>query len=130
MPLANTIVWIFSPDLNEQFEGGDLAHTEADNDISQPANKRFDPDDASAGELRRAAGQYFGLTNPQLNKITALEAVAIHTNWDHKAAQILIGIHQDWGGANEVNLPALAKARLVKLRAGDPQFGHPKTGRP
>jgi hypothetical protein len=109
--------------LNEQFEGGDLAHTSADNDLSQPANKRFDPDDASAGELRRAAGQYFGLTNPQLNQITALEAIAIDPAWSHKAAQILVGIHSSWGGANEVNLPALAKARLQSLRTGNPNYG-------
>jgi len=130
MALANTIVWIFSPDIGDKNEIGDLAHTENDNRTRDAANKRFDPADASLAELQRAAIQFFGFTRAQVDKITGMQAVAIHTDWDHKAAQILIGIHDDFTGANETNLPALAKRRLLSLRGGNPNIGHPKTGRP
>jgi len=130
MALVNTIVWLFSPDIGDRSETADLAHTENDNRTRDAANKRFDPADATLAELQRASVQYFGLTRAQVEKITGMQAVAIHTDWNHKAAQILIGIHDDFTGANEANLPALAKARLRSLRGGNPNIGHPKTGRP
>jgi len=123
MALVNTIVWIFSPDLAEPRELGDLAHTSNDNRTRDPANKRFDPADATLAELQRAAIQYFGLTRAQVDKITGLQAVAIHTDWSHKANQILIGIHDDFTGANESRLPALARNRLRSLRGGNPNIG-------
>lgn len=123
MALVNTIVWIFSPDIGNTFELADLAHTENDKETRWPANKRFDPADASLAELQRAAIQYFGLTRAQVDKITGLQAVAIHTDWSHKANQILIGIHDDFTGANESRLPALARNRLRSLRGGNPNIG-------
>lgn len=123
MALVNTIVWIFSPDISNTFELADLAHTENDNETRWPANKRFDPADASLAELQRAAIQYFGLTRAQVDKITGLQAVAIHTDWSHKANQILIGIHDDLTGANESRIPALGRRRLASLRTGNPNIG-------
>ncbi len=123
MALANTIVWIFSPDLGETNELGDLAHTENDNQVRWAADKRFDPADASLAEMQRAAIQYFGLTRTEVEQITGLEAVAIHTNWSHKASQILIGIHSAFAGANESRLPALGRRRLQSLRTGNPNIG-------
>jgi len=130
MALVNTIVWVFSPDLGDTHELSDLAHTENDNQTREPANKRFDPADATLAELQRASIQYFGLSRAQVNEITSLQAVAIDTAWDHKAVQILIGIHSAFSGANESRLPALARRRLQSLRGGNPNMGHPKTGRP
>ena len=123
MALANTIVWIFSPDLGETHELGDLAHTEIDNRLAFDANKRFDPADATLAELQRASMQYFGLTRAQVGQITGMEAVAIHTDWSHKASQILIGIHDAFSGANESRLPALGRRRLASLRGGNPNIG-------
>ena len=123
MALVNTVVWIFSPDLGEAFELADLAHTENDNQLTERAEKRFDPADATLAELQRAAMQYFGLTRTQVEQITGMQAVAIHTDWTHKAAQILIGIHDAFSGANESRLPALAKRRLQSLRGGNPNIG-------
>ena len=123
MALVNTIVWIFSPDLGDTHELADLAHTENDNRLTERAEKRFDPADATLAELQRASIQYFGLTRAQVEKITGMQAVAIHTDWTHKAAQILIGIHDDFSGANETLLPALARRRLQSLRGGNPNIG-------
>ena len=123
MALVNTIVWIFSPDLGDTHELADLAHTENDNRLTERAEKRFDPADATLAELQRASIQYFGLTRAQVEKITGMQAVAIHTDWTHKAAQILIGIHDDFAGANETLLPALARRRLQSLRGGNPNIG-------
>lgn len=126
MALVNTIVWIFSPDIGNTFELADLAHTSHDNLTRNPANKRFDPADATLAELQRASIQYFGLTRAQVDKITGLQAVAIHTDWLHKANQILIGIHDDFTGANESRLPALGRRRLASLRGGNPNIGKPR----
>ncbi len=125
MALVNTIVWIFSPDVGDKTELGDLAHTSQDNRTRDDANKRFDPADASLAELQRAAIQFFGMTRAQVDKITGLQAVAIHTDWAHKATQILIGIHDDFSGANESRLPAVARNRLRSLRGGNPNIGLP-----
>ncbi len=123
MALVNTVVWIFSPDLGETHELGDVAHTDNDNQTREPANKRFDPADATLAELQRAAIQFFGLNRAQVDQITGLQAVAIHTDWSHKANQILIGIHDAFSGANESRLPALARRRLTSLRGGNPNIG-------
>ncbi len=123
MALVNTIVWIFSPDIGDTFELGDLAHTSNDNRTRDDPNKRFDPADATLAELQRASMQYFGLTRAQVDQITGMEAVAIHTDWSHKAVQILIGIHDAFSGANESRLPALARRRLTSLRGGNPNIG-------
>ncbi len=123
MALVNTIVWIFSPDLGDTHELADLAHTENDNQLTERAEKRFDPADATLAELQRASIQYFGLTRAQVDQITGMQAVAIHTDWSHKASQILIGIHDAFSGANESRLPALARRRLQSLRGGNPNIG-------
>lgn len=123
MALANTIVWIFSPDLGETNELGDCAHTEVDNQVRWAADTRFDPADATLPELQRAAIQYFGLTRAEVDAITGLEAVAILNRWTHKANQILIGIHSAFAGANESRLPALGRRRLQSLRTGNPNIG-------
>ena len=126
MALANTVVWIFSPDLGEQHEGGDLAHTEVDAKITWPSGNRFDPVDASAGELRRAARQYFNLAANEVNALNIAVgdiAIPVVAEWAHIAEFIYIAIHRDFDGADEVNLPAIAQARLGFLRAGNPQLG-------
>jgi hypothetical protein len=123
MALVNTIVWIFSPDIRNTFERADLAHTENDNQTRWPANKRFDPADATLPELQRAAIQYFGLTRAQVDELTGLQAVAIQSQWSHKAVQILIGIHSAFAGANESRIPALGRRRLASLRTGNPNIG-------
>ncbi len=123
MALVNTIVWIFSPDLTNTFEFADLAHTENDNETRWPPNTRFDPADATLPELQRAAIQYFGLTRAQVDELTGLQAVAIQSQWSHKAVQILIGIHSSFAGANESRIPALGRRRLASLRTGNPNIG-------
>ncbi len=126
MALDNTIVWCFSPDLGETHEIGDCAHTTVDNKTRNPAGTRFDPADDSLAEIRRALTQYFPLTVTQAEEILSIERSAIDAAWTDKAALILICIHRSFAGANETLLPALAKARLRKLRNGDPQLGKPR----
>jgi hypothetical protein len=128
MAIDNAIVWIFSPDLGETNEGGDLAHTLHDNNIIWPSDDRFDPVDASMGELRRAARQYFKLAANEVNALNIAPgdiAIPCAAEWLHVADEIYIVIHRDFDGVDEVNLPAIAQARLVLLRAGNPQFGAP-----
>lgn len=123
MALDNTIVWIFTPDLGEQHEIGDLAHTVHDNKTRDPANTRFDPADDTLAEVQRALVQYFDLTSLQVADIQSFERVAIDPAWTDKAAAILIGIHRTFAGANEVNLPARSRNRLRSLRSGNPNLG-------
>jgi len=126
MAIDNAVAWVFSPDLGEQFEGGDLAHTVHDAKPEWPSGDRFDPADASMGEFRRAARQYFNLSAPQVNALNADPAdlaIPCHADWLHIADEIYIFIHRDFDGADEVNLPAIAQARLGFLRAGNPQLG-------
>ena len=127
MALANTIVWIFTPDLGEQHEMGDLAHTEVDNKTRWQADTRFDPADDTLSEIQRALVQYFGLTSGEVADIQSFERVAIDPVWTDKAANgILIGIHRLFAGANEVNLPARGRNRLRSLRSGNPNLGKPR----
>jgi hypothetical protein len=127
MALANTIVWIFTPDLGEQHEMGDLAHTENDNKARWPAGTRFDPANDTLSEIQRALVQYFHLTSGEVADIQSFERVAIDPAWNDKAANgILIGIHRTFAGANEANLPARARNRLRSLRSGNPNLGKPR----
>lgn len=126
MALANTVVWIFTPDLGEQHELADLAHTVVDNKTRWPADERFDPADDTVSEIQRALVQYFHLTAAEVLDIQSFERVAIDPVWNDKAAQILIGIHRTFTGANEVNLPARARNRLRSLRSGNPNLGKPR----
>lgn len=123
MALANTIVWIFTPDLGELHEIGDLAHSDVDNKTRWPSGERFDPADDTLAEIQRALVQYFGLTSAEVLDIQSFERVAIDPVWNHKAAAILIGIHRTFAGANEVNLPARTRNRLRSLRSGNPNLG-------
>lgn len=127
MALANTIVWIFTPDLGEQHEMGDLAHSDVDNKTRWPADTRFDPANDTLAEIQRALVQYFHLTSGQVADIQSFERVAIDPVWNDKAANgILIGIHRLFAGANEANLPARARNRLRSLRSGNPNIGKPR----
>jgi hypothetical protein len=124
MALENTIVWIFTPDLGELHEIGDLAHSTFDNQTRKPAGERFDPADDTLAEIQRAVVQYFNLTPAQAADIEIFERVAIDPVWNDKAANgILIGIHRTFAGANEVNLPARTRNRLRSLRDGNPNIG-------
>jgi len=71
--------------------------------------------------------QYYKLTQAQADAIQFLPADQIPTvpEWQHVAALIIIGIHNSFSGAGFDNLPALAKARIQKLRAGNPTMGLP-----
>jgi hypothetical protein len=126
MAIDNAVCWCFSPDLGEQHEGGDLAHTLHDAKPEWPSGDRFDPVDASMGELRRAARQYFNLSPGQVNALNVAPgdiAIPVAAEWAHICDEIYIVIHRDFDGADEVNLPAIAQARLGFLRAGNPQLG-------
>jgi hypothetical protein len=114
MAIDNAIVWIFSPDLGESSELADYGHTLHDNDITWPSDDRFDPVDASMGEFRRAARQYFKLS---------ADAIPCSAEWLHIADEIWIFIHRDFDGADEALLPARARARLQSLRGGNPNQG-------
>jgi hypothetical protein len=84
--------------------------------------------DASAGELKRAARQYFGLSAAQVNALNIDAgdiAIPIAPEWAHTCDEIYIFIHRDFDQADENLLPALAQARLALLRAGDPTYGLP-----
>ncbi len=126
MAIDNAVCWIFTPDLGEQHELGDYAHTLHDNNITWPNDDRFDPVDASAGELKRAARNYFKLSAPEVNALNIAAgdiAIACAAEWLHVADEIYIFIHRDFDNADEVNLPGIAQARLGFLRAGNPQVG-------
>jgi hypothetical protein len=126
MALDNAIVWIFSPDLGEIHELGDVAHSTIDNNLTWPNDTRFDPIDASMGEFRRAARQFFNLAASEVNALNidpADIAIAPAAEWAHICDEIYIFIHRDFDGADEVLLPALAQTRLASLRAGNPNFG-------
>lgn len=127
MALANTIVWIFTPDLGEQHEMADLAHSDVDNKTRWPPDTRFDPADDTLAEIQRALVQYFHLTSAEVLDIQSFERVAIDPVWNDKAANgILIGIHRSFTGANEARLPARARNRLRSLRSGNPNLGKPR----
>lgn len=123
MALDNTIVWIFSPDLGETNELGDYGHTTHDNKITRPAGERFDPNDVTLDELRRAVSQYHKLTGAQVLELGSIERVAIDPAWNDKAVEIIIMIRDDLAGANETRLPARARNRLRSLRTGNPNVG-------
>lgn len=123
MALDNTIVWIFSPDLGESHELADYGHTTHDNKITRPSGERFDPNDVTLDELRRAVSQYHKLTGPQVLELGSIERVAIDPAWNDKAVEIIIMIRDDLAGANETRLPARARNRLRSLRAGNPNVG-------
>ena len=124
MALANTVVWIFTPDLGELHEIGDLAHSDVDNKTRWAADTRFDPANDTLAEIQRALVQYFGLTSAEVLDIQSFERVAIDPVWTDKAANgILIGIHRTFVGANEVNLPERTRNRLRSLRSGNPNLG-------
>ncbi len=126
MALDNTIVWIFSPDLGESHELADYGHTTVDNQTRDPASGRFDPNDATLDELRRAVSQFHNLSGAQVLLLEAIERVAISPTWSDKAGEIIIMIRNDLTGANESRLPARAKARLRSLRDGNPNVGKPR----
>lgn len=126
MAIDNAVVWIFTPAFGEAHEMGDYAHTATDNKITWPSGDRFDPVDASAGELKRAARQYWKLSPQEVNflNIDAADiAIPCHADWLHIADEIYIFIERDFDGADENLLPAIAQARLGFLRAGNPQIG-------
>jgi hypothetical protein len=126
MAIDNAICWVFSPDLGEAHELGDVAHTAVDAKPEWPSGDRFDPVDASMGEFRRAARQYFNLSAAQVNQLNIAPgdiAIAPAAEWAHVCDEIYIVIHRDFDGADEVNLPAIAQARIGFLRAGNPQYG-------
>jgi len=108
MALTDTVVWVFTPDIGESNELADVTHTDTDGVSSgQDPDKQFAPLNATPGELRKGAKQYYKLTQAQADNLQFLP------------------IHNTFTGANEANLPALAKARLQKLRAGNPTMGLP-----
>jgi len=123
MALANTVVWIFTPDLGELHEIGDVAHSDVDNKTRWPTGVRFDPADDTLAEIRRAIVQYFRLTAANADEFLIIERAAIDPAWSHKADAILIAIHRTFAGANEVNLPARSRNRLRSLRSGNPNLG-------
>lgn len=128
MALTNTVVWVFSEALGESNELGDVTHTDTDGVSSgQDADKQFAPLNATPGELRKGAKQYYKLTQQEADDIQFLPAdqIAVVAEWQHVALTIIIGIQNIFTGANEANLPALAKARIQKLRAGNPTMGLP-----
>lgn len=129
MALTNTVVWVFSADLGETIELGDVTHTDTDGVSSgQDPDKQFAPLNATPGELRKGAKQYYKLTQAQADALQFLPAdqIPVVPEWQHVAGLIIIGKHDDFAGpVNEQNLPALAKARLQKLRAGNPTMGLP-----
>jgi hypothetical protein len=120
MALDNAIVWIFSPDLGEIHEFGDVAHSTIDNNLTWPSGTRFDPTDASMGELRRAARQFFNLAPNEVNALNVAPgdiAIAPAAEWAHICDAIYIAIHNDFDGADEVLLPALAQTRLASINS-------------
>ena len=126
MALTDTVVWVFSPDLGESNEIADVAHTDVDGVTSDhAADKQFDPLLATPAEFRKGAKQYWKLTQAQADDIQFLPAdqITVVPEWQHVALLIAIGIRNDFAGGQEGNLPALAKARLQKLRAGNPTLG-------
>lgn len=128
MALTNTVVWVFSPDLGETNELGDVTHTDVDGVSSgQDPDKQFAPLNATPGELRKGSMQYYKLTQAQADNIQFLPADQIATvpEWQHVCGLIIIGIHNMFSGADFALLPALAKARIQKLRAGNPTLGSP-----
>jgi len=128
MALTDTVVWVFTPDIGESNELADVTHTDTDGVSSgQDPDKQFAPLNATPGELRKGAKQYYKLTQAQADNLQflPLDQIAVVPAWQHVAALIIIGIHNTFTGANEANLPALAKARLQKLRAGNPTMGLP-----
>lgn len=128
MALTDTVVWVFSADLGESNELGDVTHTDTDGVSSgQDPDKQFAPLDATPGELRKGTMQYYKLTQAQADAIQFLPAdqIPVVPEWQHVAGLIIIGIHNAFSGGNFDNLPALAKARIQKLRAGNPTMGLP-----
>ncbi len=126
MALTDTVVWVFSPDLGESNEIGDVAHTDVDGvSNGQAADRQFNPLLATPAEFRKGSMQYWKLTQAQADDIqfNPLDQIAVVPDWQHVAGLIAIGIHFTFAGGQEVNLPALAKARLQKLRAGNPTLG-------
>jgi len=124
--LDNTIVWIFSPDLGDTHELADYGHTTHDNNLTRPADTRFDPNTVTLDELRRAVSQYHNLTGPEVLELGSIERVAIDPTWNDKALEIIIMIRDDLAGANESRLPARARNRLRSLRTGNPNVGKPR----
>ncbi len=126
MAIDNAIVWIFTPDIGESSELADYAHTLHDNDITWPNDDRFDPVDASAGELKRAARNYWKLAANEVNFLNlgaGDDAIPCSAEWLHIADEIWIFIHRDFDGADENLLPARAQTRLASLRSGNPNQG-------
>lgn len=127
MALTDTVVWVFSPDLGETNEFADVAHTDVDGlSNGQAADKQFAPLLGTPAEFRKASKQYWKLTQAQADDLqfSPADQIAVVPDWQHVAGLIVIGIRNDFvGPINEANLPALAKARLQKLRAGNPTLG-------
>lgn len=126
MALTDTVVWVFSPDLGESNELGDVAHTDVDGVSSDHASDRqFNPLLGTPAEFRKGAKQYWKLTQAQADDIqfNPGDQITAAAEWQHVCGLIVIGIHFTFAGGQEVNLPALAKARLQKLRAGNPTLG-------
>lgn len=123
MAIDNAVVWVFSPDLEQsQIEWSDYGHTQRDNLPTMPNGTRFDPADASMGEMRRAAGDYWDLAPNEVNRLNfdPADEIAVLPEYAHICDTIYIVIHRDYDGTDEVNLPARAQQRLAALRAGDP----------
>lgn len=128
MALTDTVVWVFSPDLGESNELGDVAHTDVDGVSSgQNSDRQFNPLLATPAEFRKGSKQYWKLTQAQADDIQFLPSDQITTapEWQHVCGLIAIGIHNMFSGADFALLPALAKARIQKLRAGNPTLGSP-----
>lgn len=128
MALTNTVVWVFSPDLGETNELGDVTHTDFDGVSSgQDPDKQFAPLDATPAELRKGCKQYYKLTQAQADAIqfNPLDQINTVPEWQHICDLIIIGVHNAFAGGEEINLPQLAQDRLVLLRAGNPTMGNP-----
>jgi len=113
--LADSVVWVFSPDLGELFEWGDYGRLPDDESFG------WDPSDATMGELRRVCGEYFHLKPNEVNKLNWASVIECSPEWLWVCETIWILIHRDYDGADEVNLPLEAQDRIAHLRDGNPQ---------